>query len=268
MNNTGYNTHTPEPFEGPPHAASSPLSSPPASSPLRPTLTRQHSEYLFGSSPLSSPVTHGGSPGVLRWAPGLPAIAEVPEDDEQDEADEESEPHLEVEALKDALKYLKSRGLTWGDLVEYVSDPDNNEGDTRYEGFFKDQARVRRVLNFWTGWRNSNTGKNTVHAWATEYFRKKVVSEARASTRDGFLQSRLKPIDKTFISGFSMSNIYNRINTLCPTFLNLVLVFCTTAKQQRSMSARGLWRKQIVSLPPCLPSLSVLTDCGFSEQPL
>lgn len=185
----------------------------------------------------------------------LPAIPEENEDAvEDDENDREATPELDVEAIQDALAYLTSLGLTWGDLVEYLADsPAYGEGLVRWHGFFRDAPRVIRVLNHWVSWRNGPTARKTIHDWALAYFSKLVAKEARASTKDGFLQSRLKPIDESFILGFSMSGMYAHIERLCPTFLQLAHAFSTTAWQLREMSSNSMIRKQTVS------DISVLT---------
>lgn len=235
---------------------------------------------VFGSSPLSSPILSSSplqrfetasvhSRGRIQETPTYghqrqtssilynpndeltPIIEESNVSVEPEEAEDIGDapnflPDPNTIGLDAVLEHLKSLGLTWGDLVEYLADPRNKQGRTRYHGFFKNEAQVQRVLALWTSWRNKK-GRHTIHSWIVEYMCRHMNKEGRASTRDGFLQSRLKPIDQNFILGFSMSAMYNHLRNLCPTFLKLVYTFSTTARQLRTMSDQALARKQLVS---------------------
>lgn len=158
---------------------------------------------IFGSSPLSSPVSSpmhllrtpergdlafaaGPAPiGRLRSAraphlelPELSPVQEVAEDlatnGNAAEGSDLPEDHAEddeigTDPLQEVLQLMEDQGVTWGDIVEYISDPQNNKGEARYYGFFQDPTRVKRVLGFWTSWRNSKTAKRTIHEWALQY---------------------------------------------------------------------------------------------------
>ncbi|EKM56351.1 uncharacterized protein PHACADRAFT_183060 [Phanerochaete carnosa HHB-10118-sp] len=239
---------------------SSPLSLP-ISSPLRPL---HPSEYKN-----SSPIGRGNQyrtvadVGILHptshqgLLPALPTILEEAEADSDDgrgdseassHADnKENLPELDISALQNVLQYIESRGLTWSDVVKYISDPKYKQGASRYYGFFRDSARVKQVLSFWTSWQNSTMGREVLHEWTLQYLCKKISLEGQASTKDRFLQSRLQPIDETFIQGFSMPSIYTRIQELCPTSLQL-RVASTILDLLEECSQLNSWKKHILGL--------------------
>ncbi|KAI0814765.1 hypothetical protein BC629DRAFT_1588473 [Irpex lacteus] len=95
---------------------------------------------------------------------------------------------------------LELAGLSWGSFVEWVSNPDSScDAGNRYEGFFREQDQVLRVLNHWVSWRNCNSGRQLVRRWALDHVRKRASEEGRAVTKDGLLQSRTMVIDKLFV---------------------------------------------------------------------
>ena len=126
---------------------SSPLSSPVLSSPLRPLHPSEY-ENTPPAHRYNQYQTVGdvGIPSPLSQIPRLrlPALATVLEADEDSGSaksasstgsiadDKENSPELDINALHDVLKYMKSRGVTWGDLVEYMSDPQYKQGSGRY----------------------------------------------------------------------------------------------------------------------------------------
>ncbi|KAJ3540608.1 hypothetical protein NM688_g6203 [Phlebia brevispora] len=161
----------------------------------------------------------------------------VPVDNEIPLAMGSAEDHDESQLqlfIRELTVLLKKYNLRWGDAVEYISDPDNKEGTLRYHGFFKDKGRVRRVLTNWTSYKNP-VAREQVNEWAISHISKMIVQEGNAATRDGFLQSRKRPVDESFALDFDLETLYSKVARLCPTMTALTRAFGTTARQKAKM---------------------------------
>lgn len=158
---------------------------------------------------------------------------------------EESE-QLRVAAFKHVISYLRDRSLTWGDLVEYISDPANHEGHTKFRGFFTDAARVQRVLNHWVSWRNGKQARANVHEWIMNYIKRIVRKEGNKVTKTGTLQSRKMPVNESFVAKFNLSELYSSLRRLCPTLVTIMESFSWTTRQKRSANEKTSERKQKV----------------------
>lgn len=154
---------------------------------------------------------------------------------------------LNRDVLNGALGDLAQRGLTWGDLVEFMSDPRYGQADLRWRGFFINPRRVSQVLSHWTSWRNSRTGRETVSGWALEYINKTISSEGNRATDSGILQARKRTVDESFVLGFDLAELYEKLKALCPTMVSILHAFSTTARQKREQTSRTIRRKEEVS---------------------
>ncbi|KAI0697950.1 hypothetical protein C8T65DRAFT_813442 [Cerioporus squamosus] len=163
----------------------------------------------------------------------------------QEARDKEERQHKR-QTLVEALAHLEANDLTFGDLVHFVSDPDNWQGNSRYRGFFSVPGRVEQVLNWWASGRNSDTGRGAIHNWAVEYVKRIVYSEGNQATKSRFLQSQHMDVDRNFALGFSLSKMYERLTELCPTAMSIFRAFSTTARQEKNMSPEAARRKENV----------------------
>lgn len=150
--------------------------------------------------------------------------------------------------FEDVLSRLQREGHTWGDLVEWISDSSSScPARNRYDGFFKSKEQVLRVLSHWTSRQNCETGRNTLRDWATEYVGRLVAREGDEVTKSNMLQSHTMPFDKSFILGFSLVGLYQKLSTLCPVTTGLFHRLATTSRQELSMNENTEERKQHVS---------------------
>ena len=94
------------------------------------------------------------------------------------------------EVLDGVLATLKANGLSWGDLVMYVSDPASKRGSERFHGLFEDPVRVAHVLDLWTSSRNSQTARTTIHGWVMQYIKSFISSEGNRATEDAASTTR------------------------------------------------------------------------------
>ncbi|KAI1784236.1 hypothetical protein LXA43DRAFT_902027 [Ganoderma leucocontextum] len=135
------------------------------------------------------------------------------------------------------LKDFATRGIEWGDFVEWVSQPASRCRDTLWLGFFINQAQVTTVLDLWCS-KNSSTGKATMRAWATKYLGEVLEREANRATNDGVLLTRRMAISEAFVTSFNLRGIHSRIFELCPTATDLMRSFCTTRTPQEERIAK------------------------------
>lgn len=151
------------------------------------------------------------------------------------------------QTLEMALNCLLREGLSFGDLVLYVSDPANKKGTERYQGLFSIPGRIEGVLDLWASSRNSKTGRKAVHGWAVSHVKHCLSEEGNAATRAKFLQARTMEVDPSFVLNFSLDRIRAQLVDLCPTALDLFHAFSTTARQQKEQTSLSETRKQTVS---------------------
>ncbi|EJF62570.1 hypothetical protein DICSQDRAFT_57887 [Dichomitus squalens LYAD-421 SS1] len=133
---------------------------------------------------------------------------------------------------RSVLAQIEAVDSTWGDFVEWVSDPMSGCKQVQYEGLFKNSVQVNRILDFWAQ-KNSRTGKRAMRVWAIDYTTHLVNREAESVTREGVLQSRQMPMTDSFILSFSLSEIHERIRMICPTTTVLLRAFSTTQRQRK-----------------------------------
>lgn len=158
-------------------------------------------------------------------------------------------PRPRNEVLDDTLTMLKSHGLTWGDLVLYVSDPASKRGTERYKGMFDVPGRVEDVLAFWTSSRNSRTAREAIHSWIMAYIKKLIGREASRATKGGMLQSRKMRLDEAFVLKFSLTKVHESLRRLCPIMTELLREFASTTRQRNMPTEPSIARKDMVSYP-------------------
>lgn len=135
---------------------------------------------------------------------------------------------------RQTLDFMAERGITFGDLVLYVSNPEMKQGDSRWNGFFGIPGRVAEVLNYWVSSRNSQSGRDTVRNWALDYVGRILDKEGEGITNSGLLRSENKLIDKSYTVDFSLDSLYQKIKDAAPAMTKLLHAFSTTKRQQQA----------------------------------
>ncbi|PSR76085.1 hypothetical protein PHLCEN_2v8691 [Hermanssonia centrifuga] len=154
-----------------------------------------------------------------------------------------------INKVKNTLTYLKDHHLTWGDIIEYILDPQHGKGQERWEGFFHSPRRVQQILNWWSSSRNSKTGRRTLQEWAVSYVAGAVGKEGHAATKNGLLQSRKMTVDELFAMGFDIKRLYGQLDAICPTITRVLHAFSTTAKQRQNNKEGPIQRKVRMWVP-------------------
>ncbi|PSS33977.1 hypothetical protein PHLCEN_2v1985 [Hermanssonia centrifuga] len=148
-----------------------------------------------------------------------------------------------INKVKNTLTYLKDHHFTWGDIIEYISDPQHGKGQERWEGFFHSPRWVQQILNWWSSSRNSKTGCCTLQKWAVSYVAGAVEKEGHAATKNGLLQSCKMTVDELFAMGFYIKRLYSQLDAVCPTITRVLHAFSTTAKQRQNNKEGPIQRK-------------------------
>ncbi len=220
---------------------------------LRSMQDGQHepSEAVLDDIPDLEPVTV-----IQRPAVATSESIVLPDSSDEDTSDGTSSKSLQEwwslqeaaeEVLDILLPILSDRGLQWGDLVNYISDPCSKRGTLRYYGFFAKAHTVRAVLDNWVSWENRG-GRKIIHDWALQYIVRTVNQEGNAATRDGFLQSSKMVIDETFALAFDLNALYAKISALCPSMTTILHAFSTTTRQTKQGTEVDIACKQKVSI--------------------
>ncbi|KAH9929201.1 uncharacterized protein B0H18DRAFT_1154576 [Fomitopsis serialis] len=154
-------------------------------------------------------------------------------------------PRPREDVLEEVLALLKSHGLTWGDLVLYVSDPSSKKGLEKYKGMFDVPGRIEQVLTYWTSSRNSPTGRQALYTWIVNYVRRLVTREGIRATKDGVLQSSRMRMSEAFVTNFSLTQLHERLTMLCPLMAELLREFTMTTRQTKAVTVDSAARNNL-----------------------
>ncbi|KAI0704499.1 hypothetical protein C8T65DRAFT_741054 [Cerioporus squamosus] len=142
------------------------------------------------------------------------------------------------DAINNVLAYMKAQEITYGDLLEYLSDAkaSSGTGRTRHDGLFAVQGRVERILDNWVSSKNSDTGRHAVRDWIKKFVSKEVNAEGNKVTRSGLLLSARRIVDASFALDFDLRGLYAQLRELCPWATDLLTHFGTTTRQRKKLS--------------------------------
>lgn len=157
------------------------------------------------------------------------------------------EPPAREAVFTSVLAELAAAELTWGDLVEWISDPDTScPAENRYNGFLCSCRQVLQVLDQWTLWRNCLSGRRLVQEWALSYINGQVQKEGDKAMKSNILQSQKMRIDELFVLNFSLLGLYQQLSAMGSTITAILHAFSTTPRQERAMTDKIRIRKQQV----------------------
>ena len=229
-------------------SASSPLSTLPPSSPPR--------DLLLSSPPKDGPATPNQT-GDSTPGPYLSSIIRGTRQErgahrrrkgykkqretlarQRQEADKEAERQRKKD-LDEVLNCLRSKGLRFLDLMEYVFDYSNGRGDIRWHDFFVHEGVATRILNLWASSRNAQAAREEVEDWAIEYIARTVAREARTVTKSKELQTLGKKIDQKIITSFSFSAMHDLLqDEMAPVAMTIFTAFSTSRNAHKHSEHR------------------------------
>ncbi|KAJ7255106.1 hypothetical protein B0H12DRAFT_1202205 [Mycena haematopus] len=136
--------------------------------------------------------------------------------------------------FEEILAKLTENGLTFGQLMLYVFDPVYKQGATRWDGFFKVEGLATRILNLWTSKTNSPTARAEVGGWAEVYVAEVVQEEAQNVTGSKFLQMGRAAINNEYVTGFSMVDVGQHLNSAARVAMKIFDAFATSARNLKT----------------------------------
>lgn len=158
-----------------------------------------------------------------------------------------------IASLQEVIDVLHSKNLRLWDLLEYIFNPANHQGVTRYNDFFIQRSRSAQVLEWWLSPDNrSKHARADVKKWIEKYAVRKVSKEARTVTTSKKLQTIGNNIDSKTVKNFDLSKI-NRVlkhesTTGAPFTMRLLESFSTSRhvakhsenRRQKTNMVRGI----------------------------
>jgi len=140
--------------------------------------------------------------------------------------------------LDEVLDLLRAKNRRFGDLMEYVFDPQYSQGHVRWHEYLVNAGSTTNVLNWWMLQKGS-TVRQEVSTWAIEHVERVVASEAKATTESKVLQTLGKVIDKEFVLGFDFPKIHEELEeNLAPNAIRILTAFSTSRKAHKHTARR------------------------------
>lgn len=147
--------------------------------------------------------------------------------------------------LDEVLELLKAKNRRFGDLMEYVFDPQYSQGHVRWHEYLVNEGSTTKVLNWWMA-QKSSTVRQEVSAWAIEHVESIVASEAQAATKSGKLRTLGKIIDKEFVLSFDFARIHEDLEeNLAPNAIRILTAFSTSREAHKHTERRKSRTKMV-----------------------
>lgn len=245
------------------HVYSSPLSTPPSSSPpvhapdLPPLEVPQFDDIDLGPDgrdgmdPHSSPI-HGKTQEAKRQSI-LNKIAKydtqktIEKDTKKvkNAAAQQKKKEEEEEALTRVFVCMRENKVSIGQLLIYIFSAKFHDKHRRYLQFFNSPSRMRAVLKSWLE-EGGQKSRETIIEWATETVSGEIQKEGESVSGQDFLRTKDKDVTSDFGLGFSLPRMFTHIRTFCPLTVCLLMDFATTPRQKREASGAFMAQKQNV----------------------
>ncbi|KAK1216531.1 hypothetical protein PQX77_020826 [Marasmius sp. AFHP31] len=154
------------------------------------------------------------------------------------------------------LDFLRKNQLGFGDLFDFIFDPQMHQGNVCYHEFHRKEGRVTEAL---TRWMSNETARTEIHNWAVQYVEELVRKEAKSITKGAHLRTPLTP---ETLTSFSFLGLRGKLEQWAPTMMGLLSAFSTSARQLRAgLSPSRKARKslvQVIAATSCLGEYSRL----------
>ena len=129
--------------------------------------------------------------------------------------------------LDEVLLTLRTNDLQFWDLMEYVFNPANGQGNIRYNEFFARKSNAPKVLDWWMSANNrGRRAKAELREWILNYATRTISQEAETVTKSKELQTMGQTIDDQVIKRFDLEEIHNKLQAhLAPFSMCLIQAF-------------------------------------------
>jgi hypothetical protein len=139
----------------------------------------------------------------------------------------------------------------------YVFDPIYKQGQTRWNGFFRRPGLATKILELWVSRENSETAREEVDVWASDYIAEQARMEAKEITAAKALQTGGN-VDADYVDGFSMRTMYDFLQLHAKTAMKVFEAFATSARNARSNLPARVAKRASVNQSPVQPSSTLL----------
>jgi hypothetical protein len=152
------------------------------------------------------------------------------------------------ELFEKVLHDIKVSGVRFGDLMEYVFNPQNGKGQIHWHQFFAKDGQASTLLNWWASSAYSQSAQSEIRNWAVNFVAKVVSKEAHTVTKRKELQTMGHIINSDFVSSFSFTKIYEKLSmSLAPVSIQILNALATSPRALTRHTARRKERTKMVS---------------------
>ena len=168
-------------------------------------------------------------------------------------AEKQAEKGRQKVVLDEVLETLNTNGVRFWDLMEYVFNPANGQGNIRYNEFFVRPSNACRVLEWWMSANNrGRRAKAELREWVTKYAARIISQEAEVVTKSKELQTMGRTIDAQLIKRFDLDDIHNKLQgDLAPFSMRLIQAFTTAKGVKQHTEHRKERTKMVCYLSRC-----------------
>jgi hypothetical protein len=152
------------------------------------------------------------------------------------EAEAKSQREAGIQA---ALDILQSKNIKFGDLMKFVFDPANGQGNIHWHEFFSTRGEASQILTWWASSDYSISAREEVSEWAIDFVAKSVSKEVRKITKSKRFQTAGKTIDQNFITSFNLSEIHDELeSSMAPVSMRILKSFATSQNAEKHTEKR------------------------------
>ncbi|KAF4598999.1 hypothetical protein EYR40_006087 [Pleurotus pulmonarius] len=141
---------------------------------------------------------------------------------------EANEKAKHITRLENAFNAISQCGVTFGELSDYIFNPENKQNSRRYDQFFRVSGRAMQTINWWLSSANSPEARSEVHEAVITYTCQQVHREARNITRKRLLQ-RIT-INSEAVAQFDLDDITTQLSTASAIAMRLFMAFSSSSK--------------------------------------
>ena len=143
------------------------------------------------------------------------------------------------DGMEAALDILRLKDIKFGDLMKYIFNPANGQGNTHWHEFFVTQGEALQILTWWTSSDYSFSAREEVSEWALDFVAKSVSKEVQRIMKSKRFQTAGMTIDQNFVTSFNLLDIHNELeNTTAPVGMHILKSFATSQNAEKHTANR------------------------------
>lgn len=157
-------------------------------------------------------------------------------------------------ALQEVMDLLHSKNLIFWDLLEYIFNPENQQGEVRHREFFVKKHRSTKILDWWLSPQNRGRhAKDEIREWIAKYTVKRVSREARGVTKSKTLQTIGRTIDSQTVKDFDFGKLNSMLRVQsssgAPFAMRILEAFATSRHSRKHTKNRRTKTNMVCEIP-------------------